>query len=178
MNHWVIMLADEQQLSDLKRPYGLAGHWMSKWKGALGLSLWSTTVFIDHLKKDSLPPLYASPLLLLHRPTPNFNYDGWSNAIRSNYSSASASSLSLPQTPHRHALLRQEGKTWLCSAAPLSIHSLIHLSTHSSCPLVFIHHVFRSLGHSCSLCPGILLSASPPTCSCSPSFHPHSILTI
>lgn len=77
-----------------------------------------------------MPPLLPPPQL----PLPRFQLapDGWSNAIRSNYSSPGTSSLSLPQTPHRHTLLRQEGKTQLCSTAPLSIHSLVHLSTHSS----------------------------------------------
>ncbi|KAL3969786.1 solute carrier family 6 (neurotransmitter transporter, GABA) member 1 [Sarotherodon galilaeus] len=36
--------------------------------------------------------------------------DGWSKAIRSKYSSPGACSLSLPQTPHRHTLLRQEAE--------------------------------------------------------------------
>lgn len=139
MNHCVTLWANEQQPSDLKRPHGLTGDWMSKWKGASGLSLWSATVFIDHLKKESLPTCYPPPLP--HPPPtpltsllPHFQLapDGWSNTIRSNYSSPGASSLSLPQTPHRHTLLRQEGKTQLCSAAQLSIHSLVHLSTHSS----------------------------------------------
>lgn len=177
MNHWV----SEQQVSDLKRPHGLASDWMGKWKGASGLSLWSRCIYRSSQKRFPAPlvPPPPAPFRLLS-PLPHFQLapDGWSNAIRSNYSSATACSLSLPQTPHRHTLLRQEGKTQFCSAAPLSIPSLIHLHTHSSFSLVFIHHVFHSSGHSCSLCSGILLSASPPTCSCSPSFHLQSILTI
>lgn len=101
---------------------------MSEWKVASGLSLWSTTVFIDHLKKESLPP-WCIPTPTPTSPLPTFQLDpdGWSNAIRSNYSTAEASSLSLPQTLQRHTLLRQEGKTQLCSAAPLSIPSLVSI---------------------------------------------------
>lgn len=62
-------------------------------------------------KRFSVPLV---PLPQWHRPCFQLAHDGWSNAIRSNFSSTQAPTLSLTQTPHRHTLLKQEGKTQLC----------------------------------------------------------------
>lgn len=108
----------------------------------------------------SFPPLSSS--------LPHFQLapDGWSKAIRSKYSSSGACSLSLPQTPHRHSSDRKV-RTNSVQLLHLSIFPPLHSLHWSSFTMSSILH------HT-----GILLSASPPTCSCSPSFHLQRIVTI
>lgn len=98
-------------------------------------------------KKNPCPLVTPLPPHLSSLPHFQLAPDGWSKAIRSKYSSPRACSFSLPQTPHRHTLLRQEGKNQLCSTAPLSMYSLVHSSAYPFSSLVFIHHVFHSPPH-------------------------------
>lgn len=86
--------------------------------------------------------------------------DGWSNAIRSNYSSHVRL---LPVCPRlRTDTNSSDGKVSLNSVQLLQYHPFIPPSFH---PLTGLHPSSTVLGHRCSLCSCILLPASPPACS-------------
>lgn len=119
-------------------------------------------------KRFSVPLV---PLPQWHRPCFQLAHDGWSNAIRSNFSSTQAPTLSLTQTPHRHTLLKQEGKTQLCfhpftpPFVPPSIHP--HHWSSFTIPL-------HLLVHSCIL---LYVFPSPAQLSALSSLSPLSIVT-
>lgn len=161
----------EEQLSDLKRLRGGAGAWVWTWKGALRvISQRCCCIYRSSQKKrkekKTLPSCCTPP-----EPLPHFQLarDGSANVIRSNYSAPGASSLSQPQTQHRHTLLTQEGK----SQTQL-LYSSIHSPVHPSLPL---HWSSFTMSSTLRPCCSSASSCVPPfsTHSCSPVFQRHKI---